>query len=182
MSEQSGRYQRSMSGMVGALVVTLVAIAAFVAWRALNRNDVDVRPEAVDYLASVSYLQEAGRTIVYPPSLPKGWTATSANYGTGRDLSWDMGALTASDEFAGVRQEDASVDQLVSDYVDPNAEEGEAVQVDGAVATTWRSFSDDGGDFALVAELREETVLVYGSADPDEIEALAASLVTTPLQ
>ena len=179
MSEQAGRYQRSMSGMIGALVITLVAITAFVAWRAFTRDDVDVVPEAVDYLATVSYLQDAGLTVVYPPSLPKGWTATSANYSAGRDFSWDMGALTSAGEFAGVRQADASVDALVSEFVDENATEGGTVQLENVVATSWRSFTDSGGDYALAAELPNETLLVYGSADPDEIKDLAASLVTT---
>ena len=53
MSEQPGRYQRSTSGMVGALLVTLLAILAFVAFRACNRTDLEVKPDHVDYLAQV---------------------------------------------------------------------------------------------------------------------------------
>ncbi|CUR55191.1 conserved hypothetical protein [metagenome] len=182
MSEQAGRYQRSMSGMIGALVVTLVGIAAFVGWRAFTRDDVDVAPEAVDYLATVSYLQDAGLTVVYPANLPRGWTATSANYTAGRDVEWDMGALTTDGEFAGVRQADASVDALVSEFVDENAAEGPEVQLDSDVATSWRSFTDDGGDYALAAELSNETLLVYGSATPDELADLATRLVTADLR
>ena len=40
MSGQAGRYQRSFSGMVGAMVVLLVVIGGYVAFRAVNRNDV----------------------------------------------------------------------------------------------------------------------------------------------
>jgi hypothetical protein len=181
VSEQSGRYQRSMSGMIGALVVTLVAIGSFVAWRAVNRSDVDIAPEPVDYLASVKYLQDAGKSVAYPPSLPAGWTATSANYGAGRDFSWDMGALTGAGDFAGLRQQDASVDQLVSEYVDKNAVEGRTVTLDDAVASSWRTFTDSGGDYALVTELENETVMVFGSARPQLLRDLAASLVMTPV-
>ena len=42
-------YQRSASGLVGALLVTLLVIGAFVAFRALNRDELEVGPEAVDY-------------------------------------------------------------------------------------------------------------------------------------
>ena len=44
MSEQPGRYQRSMSGMVGALLVTILAIVAFVGFRAFTGSDLDVKP------------------------------------------------------------------------------------------------------------------------------------------
>ena len=60
MSEQGGRYQRSFAGMIGALLITLVVIGAFVAFRALNRDELERRPEAVDYLETVGFVQEPG--------------------------------------------------------------------------------------------------------------------------
>lgn len=182
MSEQTARYQRSMSGMIGALVVTLVAITGFVAWRAVSRDDLAIEPDAVDYLASVRYLQDAGESVVYPPSLPSGWVATSARYRTGRDLGWNLGLLTPDEGFVGLRQEDASVEQLVGDYIDKDAEEGAPVVLKSPLATSWRSFTDSGGDYGLVAEVGQETLLVFGSAHPQEIRELAASLVTTPVR
>ncbi len=180
MSEQSGRYQRSMSGMIGALLVTLVAITSFVLWRAINRDDVEISAEPVDYLASVRYLQDGGKTVVHPPALPVGWVATSANYEAGRDFSWNLGTLTPDGQFAGLRQQDASVEQLVSDFVDEDAVEGDPVTLDSELVTSWRSFTDSGGDFGLAAELGEETLLVYGSADQQELKDFASSLVTSP--
>lgn len=42
MSEQpTRRYERSFSGLVGAMIVTVLFVLAFVAWRALFRADVD---------------------------------------------------------------------------------------------------------------------------------------------
>ena len=72
MSEQPGRYQRSASGMVGAMLVTLLAILAFVVFRACNRTDLEVGPDHVDYLAQVGYAQRSGADLVYPASLPAG--------------------------------------------------------------------------------------------------------------
>ncbi len=63
--------------MVGALIVTVLAIGAFVAFRSVNRNDLDVKPDTVDYLEPVTALQGTGRDVVYPPTLPAGWRATS---------------------------------------------------------------------------------------------------------
>jgi hypothetical protein len=181
VSDTGGRYQRSMSGMIGALVVTLVAITGFVAWRAINRDDLEVKPDPVDYLGAVRNIQEGGQTVVYPPTLPSGWIPTSANYRPGRDTSWDVGILTSDNRFAGLSEQDASVEQLVENYVDADADEGPAVELQSPLARSWRSFTDSGGDYAVATEIGEETLLVYGSADPQQIRELAASLVSTDL-
>ena len=51
----------------------------------------------------------------------------------------------------------------------------------GSVASTWETYSDEGGDLAYAAEVGGMTVLVYGSADRDDIEQLVGSLTTRPL-
>lgn len=178
MSEQAGRYQRSTSGLVGALIVTLVVIGAFVAFRALNRERLEIKPEAVDYLGSVRYIEEAGDSVAYPPTLPKGWICTTAHYTPGRDPEWDLGTLTASGKFVGLREEDASVDELVRSLVDENAAEGAPVRLDSPIAPEWRTFTDPGGDYAVVVERDDETLIVYGSAGEQEIRDFAASLVS----
>ena len=84
--EKPGRYQRSPAGMVGALIVTLLVISAFVAFRALNRTDLDVKPERVDYLAQVRFAQQDARgeaDLVYPAGLPTGWYATKVSFSSG---------------------------------------------------------------------------------------------------
>jgi hypothetical protein len=179
VSEQAGRYQRSFSGLVGALVVTLVVITAFVVFRALNRDDLDVRPEPVDYLGSVKYIRQSGGSGVYPRTLPSGWVATSASYSPGRNPEWDLGVLTPKDKFVGLHLEDTSVEELVSDYVDKDAIEGDPIQLTSDVATTWRTFTDSGGDYALAAEIADQTLVVFGSADPSEIRDYTASLLTS---
>ena len=181
MSEQPSRYQRSMSGLVGAMLVTLLAVTAFVAWRAINRDDLEVEPEPVDYLDSVQAVQASGTSVVYPPDLPAGWFATSADYRPGPDLSWAVGTLTAGEAFVGFREEAASVEQLVEDYVDEGATEGDAVRLDSRVSASWRSFTDADGDYALATEGDGTAVLVYGNAEPDEIEALAELLTREQL-
>lgn len=181
MSEQPSRHQRSMSGMIGALAVTLVAITAFVGWRALNRDDLQIEPEPVDYLDSVRAVQAEGARVVYPPELPAGWVATSAQYRAGREPVWSVGALTDDGAFAGFREQPESVEQLVEDYVDDQATEGDAVLLDSSLADSWRSFSDADGDYALAAEVAGSTVLVYGSAAAEKIEALAELLTREQL-
>ena len=77
---RAGRYQRSIAGGVGSLIVLVVVVLAFVAFRAVFRDNDAVDVEPVDYLAVVAPAQEAGIRIVYPPSLPEGWTATSVDF------------------------------------------------------------------------------------------------------
>lgn len=63
MSEQPGRYQRSFSGMLGALVVLLLVIGGFVAFRAVTRDDLEVEVETVDYLETVGFAQDGDLTV-----------------------------------------------------------------------------------------------------------------------
>ena len=62
-SAAAGRYNRSPAGMVGALLVTLLVIGAFVAFRAFNRTDLDVNPERIDYLAGDVTIEPAGADV-----------------------------------------------------------------------------------------------------------------------
>ena len=176
-----GRYQRSAAGMVGAMVVLLVAIGAFVAFRALTRDQPEVRPESIDYRQSVRLLQSAGRTVVYPDALPPGWIATRADAGAAGDESWSLTMLTDEDRFVGIHQADAELETLVASDVDEDAVEGEAVGVANVLAPRWRQFTDDGGDTAYAAEVDGEWVLVYGSAPADDLLTIVESLTDADL-
>ena len=180
MSESAGRYQRSFSGMIGAMIVSLALIGGFVLFRAVNRDNQTVRPEPVDWLGSVRYIQKSGASVIYPAIQPEGWTATSADYRPGKRPLWDIGVLTADDEFVGLHEEDASVDSLVSELVDEDAVEGEQVVLPTG-GQPWRTFTDAGGDYALVSVSGEETVVVFGTADPGVIQEFATTLTRARL-
>ena len=173
---QPSRYTRSFGGMTGALIVTVVAVVAFVAWRGLFRGEVDDSPQPVDWQDSVSVAEEAGYAVVHPSELPEGWIATSADLVAVGDARWGLGLLTVDGDFVGVRQQDTSVDDLVETYVDEKAEPGDDAQVASEVADTWQTWSDDGGDHGFSTELGDESLLVYGSAPVEDIEALVGLL------
>ncbi|MBD8870367.1 DUF4245 domain-containing protein [Nocardioides donggukensis] len=180
MSEQGGRYQRSMGGMVGALVVTVAVIVAFVAFRAATRDDLVVDRPPVDYLTSVEGIQAGdGLPVVYPARLPDGWQATVVDYDVG--TSWSLSLLTDEESFVGLRQGTDPVEDLVEEFVDADAEEGEPVELDSQVAGTWRTFTDSGGDYAVAAEVEGTSVVVLGGAGEEQVRGFAESLVTTPL-
>lgn len=181
MSESAGRYQRSMSGMVGALVVTIGVIIAFVVFRAINRDDLEVGREPIDYLVVVEGLQESDLLDpVYPPTLPTGWKAVDADFDA-EDLTWSLDLFTDEDEFVGVVQSKLKLADVLETHVDPHADQGEPVTLDSPLATTWKSYTDAGGDYALAQTVKGFTVLVYGTGSVSEIKELAASLVSRPL-
>lgn len=173
-----GRYQRSANGLIGALLITLLAIGAFVAFRAINRDNPEISPTSVDYLAAAQGAQAGGFDVVYPTSLPSGWIASSVHLTPGDRPAWGIGMLTDDERFAGVRQEDASLDDLLHTYVDDDPTEGDTVRIDSEVGTTWRSFSDSGGDHAYATEMGRDVILVYGSAGTDDLRTLAEDLTT----
>jgi hypothetical protein len=177
-----GRYQRTTSGLLASLLATVLAVVGFVGFRALNRDDLEVRPEKVDYLATVEALQLDGSRPVYPAELPDGWLPTSVDVVPGTvALSWGIGILTDDDLFVGVRQSSQSLPDLLETYVDERAEEGDPVTIASPLATTWRSFSDAGGDHAYAAEVGDQWVLVFGSASEADLQAVVASLTTDPV-
>lgn len=171
-SGNAGRYDRTTNGLIASLVVTVLAVGGFVALRAVNSKDLEVEPEPVDYLEAVDAAQGAGLRLVYPPTLPTGWEATSIDYPPGDRLVWGIGILTDDEKFAGVRQAEGSAEDLVDAFVDEIPTEGDPVDIDGAVAPTWQTWSDSGGDHAFSAEIGKDAVLVYGSADVDDLREL----------
>lgn len=176
MSQQPSRYTRSFNGMIGALVVTVVFVLAFVGWRALFRGEADSVVPSVEWQESVELADQAGFAVVRPSELPEGWQATSVDLVAVGDQRWGLGVLTDADDFIGIRQQDTSIDELVRSYVDEDAVEGEDAEVDSDVTSTWQTWSDDGGDHGFATEIGDESLLVYGSAPVEEIEAFIGTL------
>jgi len=185
VAERPGRYDRSSSGMVGALLVTLLVIGAFVAFRALNRTDLEVKPGKVDYLAQVRYAQQSGADVVYPADLPSGWTATQVTFSPGPPPGLDLSMLTDGDAYVGFVESPRSVPDLLTTYVDPHATGDGSVTVSGSVASRWSVWTDESGDTALAARRGrgrgEVTLLVFGTATRTQLEALASSLTAAKI-
>ena len=178
---RGGRYPRSIAGGVGSLIVLIAVVLAFVAFRAVFRDNDAVDVEPVDYLAVVSPAQEAGIQVVYPPSLPEGWTATSVAFVPGERPAFGVGMLTDDDLFVGVRQADEELADLLATYVDEDAVKGDVVTVDGAIVPEWQEWSDAGDDHAYSATVGDTEVLVYGSAPTEDLLTVVRSLTDAPV-
>jgi hypothetical protein len=175
VSEQPGRYQRSAAGMVGAMIVLLAVVVGFVVFRDLNRDDPPGPVREVDYAADAEFAREgAGFELLAPATLPEGWRATTARFLSGAGERWHLGVLTDEDRYVGLEQSAEPPAAMVEEHVDPEARRGDPVDIDGAQWSTW---TDEGGDLALVREQPGTTTLVVGHEVPaEELEAFAASL------
>src|SRR4051794_22910435 len=148
MSSQPGRYQRSFRGMIGAMLVLLLVVAAFVAFRGALRNDPGDPVKAVDYKDPAKFARgEADFDVLVPRPLPDGWIATSVRYVEGPEQSWHLGMLTHDRRYVGLEQADRPASSMVEEFVDENAVEGDQVRIGGH---SWQRWSDSGDDVALV--------------------------------
>ncbi|MDQ6686909.1 MAG: DUF4245 domain-containing protein [Actinomycetota bacterium] len=181
------RYERSTSGLVAAMIVVLGLVGLVFLVRVIQHDTTTTPIPAVDYAAMVRAGRADGKLATYAPrTLPAGWRPTSASYVTGTGPHWHLGMLTGNGRYVGLEESEDTTTALVAQYVDPNATRGQDVRVAGRV---WQSWTDSGGDYALVRSVGHgsgstgsssssvsERVLVVGSAPPSAIRSFVARL------
>ena len=180
VSNKPGRHETSIGGMIGAMIVLVACILAYVGFREVFRDTPEVKPEAVEWASAANAAIDAGHPVVRP-ELPAGWIVTNVRLEPTKPPLWDMSMYTDGEKFAGLHQEDERVADLVETYIDDEATEGDPVRVGGELAGEWQVFTDDGGDTGLVLQRETDVVMVYGSAPKDELVDLAGSLTTKPV-
>lgn len=175
MSEQPGRYQRSTAGMIGAMIVLLAVVVGFVVLRGLNREDAATPVPPVEYERAAKFANtRASFEVLVPDSLPPGWRATTVRYVPGSEDRWHLGVLTDEDRYVGLEQSHDSVRRMVETNVDEEAVKGEPQRV---ADRSWTTYTDEGGDVALVRRENGVTTLVVGHRVPhQELIDFVASL------
>ena len=175
MSGQAGRYQRSAGGMVGAMIVLVALVVAWVGLKALTTQDPQSPVRTVDYARDVPAVKKAADfDLVAPASLPEGWRATTVSFADRPVQHWHLGVLTDRDRYVGLEQGGQSVRAMVEEYVDKAASRGAPVDVAGR---RWATYTDAGGDLALVRRTGPTTTLVVGHDVPRaELVTYTASL------
>ena len=90
--------------MVGAMLILLAVIAAFVVFRELNRTDVTTPVRTVEFRQTAVYAAEqVDFELLAPSRLPEGWRATSVSF-TPEPSRWHIGQLTADDPWWSERR------------------------------------------------------------------------------
>lgn len=175
MSEQAGKYQRSFAGLLGSLLVLVLVVVGYIAIRAFALPDRETSEPTVDYAEVVPPAKKAARfDLVAPSRLPDGWHATSVRFDPGPPQHWHLGVLTPEQRYVGLEQGDRAVAPMVEEYVDKAPSRGAAVEVAGR---PWSTYTDAGGDLALVRRQGNTTTLVVGHDVPrSQLSAYAASL------
>lgn len=164
MSQQSARYQRSAGGMVGAMLVLGVLIIGWVTIRSLTSDDPPSPVQQVDYARDVPLARKAADfDLVAPTRLPSGWQATTVRYTPAPGAHWHLGVLTDDRRYVGLEQSRDSVRSMVQEFVDESARRGRPADVGGAA---WSTYTDAGGDLALVRRAGATTTLVVGHEVP----------------
>lgn len=182
MSETgSKRYPRTFNGLVASVIVCVVAVVGYWVLQNGTHSAPTVTPKAVDYTGTVKEIQAAGRSVIYPSSLPARWKATGARYTPGDQPAWAVPMLTADGKYAGLQVERTPALDVVHEYVDKNARQGSLVTIHSPVGDTWLSWSDSGGDHGFSAKVGKDTVLVYGSASVADLKTLIGLLTTAPV-
>ncbi|WP_300678816.1 DUF4245 family protein [Nocardioides sp.] len=177
------RYPRTFGGLIASMIVAVIGVVAYWALQNATHDRPEIQPEAVDYLGTVQTVQEAKYAIAYPPTLPAGAIATAVRFTPGDRPVWGLSVLTKDDKFIGVEQENEDLSTLLTTYVDKHARQGKDVTLTSGLATgptAWTTWSDSGGDHAFATKLGTTTVVVYGSASVEDLQAVAESLTTAP--
>lgn len=176
-----GRYQRSTGGLIGSMIVLVVVVFGIVIFRGTFRDTPEYQPDDVDYLEMVTSIQQLGLKPVYPPTLPDGWTTKTASFDSGQRPAIDMAFTTADEHTVGVHQADAGASDLLHTYVGDGAVDNQqTLRTDLGEWTGWDDTAD--ADHAWTTEIGDDTVLVYSSGDPDELQAFVESLTTAELK
>jgi hypothetical protein len=149
--------------MVGAMLVLVVLVLAYVGVQALSEQPATT-VQTVDYQRVVPGARDAADfELVAPRRLPAGWRATTVSFDTAPQAHWHLGVLTDEGRYVGLEQADDPVRAMVREYVDEAARRGSPVDVGG---DSWSTYTDAGGDLALVRRAGRTTTLVVGHDVP----------------
>lgn len=176
VSENRRGYERSVSGLVGALVAALLLIVAMFALTRLNQRDQVEPAPTVEYADELARARtDAPFEVLAPSPVPPGWRVTSVRAeGGAADYSWHLGIVVDDEDYVAVDQATEDSGDLIG-QVTPATNPDDSVDVGGV---RWETFDDgdDGSDIALVLTTGNVTTVVSGTVATDVLVGFAESL------
>jgi Protein of unknown function (DUF4245) len=173
--ERAGRM--TAANMLRSMLPLVVICLLIVAWTAFRQSgDAGVRtvdPSTTVQLAAA----RASYPVLAPTGLDEGYRPTSArtdagNAGEGDPVTLEIGYLTPGEEFAGFVVSDDRRSAPLADVLDAAEEQG-SVDIGGR---SWTRSVTEAGETALSVEADGAIAVVFGSAEDDELETVAAAV------
>lgn len=175
VSETRSGYTQSVSGLLGALLMALLAIAAVWVLSLFHGQPTVQRAEPIDYSAELALARsQAPFEVLAPQQLPSGWDATSVSWeGAGPEVSWHLGIRTVDSLYVGLEQSNQSTSRFLEART-PADQPAEPVSIAGQ---TWTGLtSADGDERAYVLAGDGVTTIVTGTASETDLITFAESL------
>ncbi|GAA4222991.1 hypothetical protein FHR32_001814 [Streptosporangium album] len=173
------RFTQGFYGYVVAMLVCLAGVGVFLLVTPQSRTE---HIPKVDYSIDVANMRRAAPYQVWPPDpVPAGWIPTSSQMTDQKGVvSWRLGFATAKRPEAATRSHvmlAQSDEKPAAEFANRMANTGEVVGNVQIGGVTWEQrLRKDKNQRSLVRLLPDVTVVVTGTAQWDELSALAGSL------
>ncbi|GHE29611.1 hypothetical protein GCM10017673_35360 [Streptosporangium violaceochromogenes] len=176
------RFTEGFYGYVVAMLVCLAGVGLFLLVTPQSRTEHIPR---IDFSIDAANTRRAAPYQVWvPEAVPAGWIPTSSRTtdesgaGGTAAVTWRLGFATARRSHAMLGQSDEKPAAEFANRMANSSQVTGKVQIDGA---TWEQrVREDKNQRSLVRFLPDVTVVVTGTAQWDELSALAASLKQQP--
>lgn len=170
------RANQTALNLVGATIASLAIVAFLII--------VVVRPapapaESIDYVTVASQAQVNSEEPLLAPALPPSWTANAARFESREQVpTWYIGFVTPDTQFIALNQGIDANPTWEAAALNNSTETG-SIDIDGV---TWTEYdqrdSSSPGNFAysLATTSGGSTIVLHGTAEQSEFEALATAL------
>jgi hypothetical protein len=168
-------YPRTVGGLFGSLLAIFALIAGVWGLTFFERRDNPDPTPSVDFRPALATARaEAPFHVLAPSPLPAGLRATSVNWdGVGPRKTWQLGLLNQQEEFVGLYQGNGPAATFIAAHT-PAADPGPPRVIAGE---QWLTLTNsDRGETALVRTARGVTVVVTGTASPNQLVTFVRSL------
>ena len=167
------RPRASLADMLRSVALLVIPIGLFVGYQTLVQEEPDPTPP-VDYASAAESARDAAPfDVLAPTDLPAGWRATSVRYLPGEQPHWHLGVLTGEDEYVGLEQVMAGMDDAVDAFAPGTSRTG-TTTIEGR---HWELRTDPGrGETTLVRHDGQVSTVVTGTVSPAELIAYVESL------
>jgi hypothetical protein len=182
------RDRKTLFNLLYALLASVALVAAIVLLVPRSEGSLI---DPIDYATVAESAQSSMPVPLAVPDLPEGWTSNAAEIRTAPSdgvISWYIGLISPEQEYVGLTQAVEANPSWLADQVVGGLASG-VVDLDGVEWTVYDNRSGGSGqdevgnvEYALTAESGDSTFVVFGTAEPEEIEVVARSIAGTVLE